>query len=59
MVRRKVAVLVLQRLDCYSVMVLQPMFYGLRLLSVTRTFMVDYLVNLISVRIEEGGVIGS
>ncbi len=34
---------------------LQPMFYGLRLLSATRAFRVDCRVKLIGVCLEEGG----
>ncbi len=33
---------------------LQPMFYGLRLLSATRAFRVDCHVKLIGVSLEEG-----
>ncbi len=39
---------------CYSVWTpLQPLFYGLRLLSATRAFRVDCRVKLIGVSLEE------
>ncbi len=40
--------------QCYGVWTaLQPMFYGLQLLSATRTFWVDCSVKLIDVSLEE------
>ncbi len=46
--------------QCYSVWTpLQPVFYGLRLLSATRAFEVDCRVELIGVGLKEGGVAGS
>ncbi len=38
---------------------LQQVFYGLRLLSATRAFGVDCRVELVGVRLKEGGVTGS
>ncbi len=38
---------------------LQPMFNGLRLLSATRAFRVDYRVKLIGVSLEERGLTSS
>ncbi len=46
--------------QCYSVWTpMQPMFYGLWLLSATRAFRVDCHVKLIGVSLEEGVVTNS
>ncbi len=46
--------------QCYSVWTpLQPVCYGLRLLSATRTFKVDCRVKLIGFTLEEGGLASS
>ncbi len=46
--------------QCYSVWtLLQPVFYGLRLLPATRAFGVDWRVELVGVSLKEGGVTGS
>ncbi len=43
--------------QCHSAWTaLQPMFYGLRLISATWAFRVDCCVKLIGVSLEEGGV---
>ncbi len=46
--------------QCYSVWTaLQSMFYGLRLISTTWAFRVDYRVELIGISLAEGGVTSS
>ncbi len=46
--------------QCYSVWTpLQPVFYGLRLLSATRAFGVDFRVELVGVSLKKGGVTSS
>ncbi len=46
--------------QCYSVLTpLQPVFYGLRLLSATKAFGFDCRVEMVGVSLKDGGVTSS